>query len=103
MKTLNEIFFDYSSKINDALRYEDLLQKAKQEAELFKEEILTEPKLHEILTTVGVVHNGKLYKKIATIRNENRSYFLDIQDYIEPVQSVLLDALLDAKLGDSNE
>ena len=93
MKTLNELFFDYSNKVNDALRYEDLLQKAKQEAELFKEEILNEPKLHEILTTVGVVHNGKLYKKeIPWPTRDIEVYCLDVQDYIGPVQSVLLDA-----------
>jgi len=106
MKTFNGVFYDFSSKVDEALRLEDSLQKAKQEAELLKEEILNETKLHEILTTVGIIHDKKLYMKKITgnaKRDENNKatpeYYLDIQDYIEPVQSFQLDA----KLGDNNE
>jgi len=98
MKTFNGVFFDFNSKVDEALRLEDMLQKAKQEAELLKEEILNEPKLHEILTTVGIIHDKKLYMK-KEYGGVPDKYYLDIQDYIEPVQSFQLDA----KLGDSNE
>ena len=104
MKTFNGVFYNFNSKVDEALRLEDSLQKEKQEAELLKEKILNEPKLHEILTTVGIIHDKKLYKKVAVPHNENRphdeqAYYLDIQDYIEPVQSFQLDA----RLGDNNE
>jgi len=99
MKTFNGVFYDFNSKVDEALRLEDMLQKAKQEADLLKEEILNEPKLHEILTTVGIIHDKKLYRKVATHNNDKTPYVLDIQDYIEPVNSFQLDA----KLGDNNE
>ena len=66
---------------------EDMLEKAKQENKLLKEEILNEPELHEILTTVGVVLDGKIYKKVVTPNCVENSYYLCVQDYIEPVQS----------------
>ena len=103
MKTFNGVFYDFTSKIDEALRLEESLQKVKQEFELLTKEILNEPKLHEALTTVGIVHDKKLYKKVAALHNQNRThnsraYYLDIQDYIEPVQLFELD-----KLGDNNE
>lgn len=104
MKTFNGVFYDFNSKVDEALRLEDSLQKAKQEAELLKEEILNEPKLHEILTTVGIIHDKKIYKKVqkpfcANRQHDDQGYFLDIKSYVEPVQSFQLDA----KLGDNNE
>ena len=104
MKTLNDIFYDFNSKVDEALHLEELLENAKQESELLKKEILNEPNLHEILTTVGIIHNKKLYKKVSAPYKENRTYdekayILDVQDYIEPVYS----CQLDAKLGDNNE
>lgn len=104
MKTFNGVFYDFNNKVEEALRLEDMLQKAKQEADLLKEEILNEPKLQKILTTVGVVHDKKLYKKVAIPHikdrpHDEKGYYLDIQDYIEPVNSFQLDE----KLGDNNE
>lgn len=106
MKTFNGVFYDFSSKVDEALHLEDSLQKAKQEAELLKEEILNEPKLHQILTTVGIIHDNKLYKKkikSGAMRTESGiavpDYYLSVEDYIEPVNSFQLDT----KLGDNNE
>jgi len=104
MKTFHGVFYDFKSKVENALQLEDALDKAKQEAELLKEEILNEPKLHAILTTVGIVHDKVLYKKVAVPHNENRphdkqAYSLDVEEYVDPVQSFQLDA----KLGDNNE
>ena len=105
MKTkFHGLFFDFSSKTDEALRLEEQLEKVKQEAQLLKEEILNEPKLHEALTTVGIVHDKMIYKKVekpfcANRQHDEQGYYLDIQDYIEPVSSFQLDV----KLGDNNE
>lgn len=97
--TFNNLFYDFNGKTDEALRLEDQLDKAKQEAQLLKEEILNEPKLHEILTTVGIVHDKKLYKKVSCDKPCSGKFYLDTQDYIEPVNSFQLDS----KLGENNE
>ena len=97
--TFNNLFYDFNGKTDEALRLEDQLEKAKQEAQLLKEEILNEPKLHEILTTVGIVHDNNLYKKVSCDKPCSGKFYLDIQDYIEPVNSFQLDS----KLGENNE
>lgn len=104
MKLAHDLFWSFDQNTKEALRLKDMLQKAKQEADLLKEEILNEPKLHEILTTVGIIHDKKLYKKVVAnnmpiSKSAEPHYYLDIQDYIEPVNSFQLDA----KLGDNNE
>lgn len=98
-KTFNNLFWDFNLKNDEALELEDKLYKAKEEARLLKEEILNEPKLHETLTTIGIIHDKKLYRKKQCNPIVGSTYYLDIQDYIEPVQSFQLDS----KLGDNNE
>lgn len=100
--TLHNLFYGFSDKINEALRLEDSLIKANEQVKSFKEQIINEPKLHEILTTVGIIHDKKLYKKLerpSATDPDVASYYFDIQDYIEPVNSFQLDE----KLGDNNE
>lgn len=98
----SSLFRDFNSKNEESLNLEDLLEKAKREAKLLKEEILNEPKLHEILTTVGVLHDDVLYKKKNRAEDNEAAtpeYYLDAQEYIEPVHSFQLKD----KLGESNE
>ncbi len=102
MKTFSSLFFDFTSKTDEVLDLEEKLEKAKEEAKLLNEEILNDPKLHELLTTTGIIHDKKLHKKIDRARKRDvhvASYYLDVQDYVEPLNSYSLDS----RLGEDNE
>lgn len=95
----SNLFYQFNDKTNEALRLEGQLDEIKQEAEQLKKIILNEQRLHGILTTVGIVHDKKLYNKISTDKPCSGHFRLEIKDYIEPVNSFSLDS----KLGESNE
>lgn len=106
--TLHNLFYGFSDKTNEVLGLEDLLIETQKKVQSFKEQILNEGKLHVILTTVGIVHEKKIYKKLIKIENKGRydstvkdsdQYYLDVQDYIKPFASYSLDS----ELGESNE
>jgi hypothetical protein len=86
---LNKLFFNYSSKVEQAIDLRAELEKVEGEMALLKESILNEPKLHEVLTTVGVIHGKEIYKKV--LRGD---FCLEVNDYIEPVHSFQLEATL---------
>lgn len=102
MKTFSGLFYDFTSKTEEALNLEEKLEKAKEEAKLLKEEILNDPKLHTLLTTTGIIHDNKIHKKIeraSELNGHAPSYYLDVQDYVEPLNSYSLDV----RLGEGNE
>lgn len=109
MKPLNNVFFDLSGKFEEVLRYEELILKSKEEYELLKEEILEDKRLHEALTTVGISHNGVIYRKVkktgeikldsTKTPKQSDVWYLDAEDYNEPLNSYQLES----KLGGNNE
>ena len=103
MNKLTELFYDLSGSIGKENRLNNELKSEQEKIQSLKSEILNNKDLNHSLSTVGIVHDGKIYKKIRTPFNNARhfddeQYYLEISDYVEPVNSFALN-----EIGDSNE
>lgn len=106
-KTLSSLFYDYSSKLDEVVRLENLVGDIHKDIQSLENQILKCDELHEALTTVGILHNNVVYRKIPrlnvtayesgyeTQKPENLNYTLSTKDYILPKYSFELDEKVD--------
>ena len=98
-KNLHNLFFGFQASTSKSLDLEDQLEAAKKEIESLTVEILATPELHETLTSTGVVYDGHpgtlIFKKLKTAKGV---YYLDIDDYVAPINAFMLDTDLEAPL-----
>lgn len=94
-KSIGNLFYDYSGKCSELTIVEKQLEQVTAQKKDILEEILNEPKLHDVLTTVGIVHDNIVYKKIPVINHTGHEaqsegglkYYLSTQNYTPPKHS----------------
>ena len=94
------MFFNLTNKFDEIAFLEEQIREKEENYQLLIKEILSNESLHETLTGVGIVHKGKIYKKIKKPfngegSNNEQVYYLNAQTHIEPVHSCNLDGELE--------
>lgn len=100
MRSISEVFYDFTAKEAEATRLKVLAKDAEKEAEKLRAVILDESRLHDILTTTGVVHGRRIYKKMAinhdeSVARKSTCYYLTSSEYNPPINSFQLDDAID--------
>lgn len=108
MKTFNGIFHDLSFANKEIAELEKQIVEKRKFIEKKKKDILNNVQLHDVLTTVGVIHEGEIFRKrfneskalgIPTPTVNGSKYHLKVDLYAEPINSYQLDARLNAQSG----
>ena len=99
-KTTNllNLFYGFQRETNTALRLEDELEAAQKGIQDFTKQILSAPELKEALTTTGIVHGGLIFKKKMNTLAGTQAFYLDVENYVEPVNAYMLDTDLEGLL-----
>ena len=84
----SDLFYDLGHKEKEVLIHQDNMNRLSNEIKDIQAALLKAPELHDILTNIGVAHEGKLYIK----KEVNGSWELEITEYIEPVSAYSIDS-----------
>lgn len=81
MNKYSDLFYDLGHKEKEISLHQDNVNRLTSEIKEIQAALLEANQLHDILTSVGIAHEGKLYiKKLI-----NGLWELEITDHIEPI------------------
>lgn len=85
---LSDLFYGYNTSLQDVIDNRERLEKSEVEFEEFKEAIKSSSELSETLKTIGITHNGAIFKLVPSHNaDEENDFYLSVEEYKEPLGS----------------